>query len=97
MLESNATGEFMRTTIITTCLILSSLIVLDGFNAGHALMMLLLAGVVPGTNIVLSGSTMLEIYMVLIGFTLARVTLNLARLIGRATQSSKGTMLSAHS
>ena len=71
--------------------------VLDSFNAGHATMMLLLAGIIPGTDVALSGSTMLEIYMVLFGFVLARVTLNLARIVGRVIQSSKGTMLSAHS
>ena len=70
----------MRKTIITLCLIFSGIIILDSLNAGHALAMFLLAGIIPGTNAAISATTMLEIFTLLIGFTLSRVTLNLIRL-----------------
>jgi len=63
----------MRKAIITTCLVLSGLMILDSMNAGHALVMLFLAGVIPGTNIAVSGQTMLSVFALLIGFVLARL------------------------
>jgi hypothetical protein len=59
---------------------LSAILILDSLNAVHALMMFVLAGVIPGTNIALSADRTLEIFTLLIGFTLSRVTLNLIRL-----------------
>jgi len=59
---------------------LSFILILDSVNAGHALVMFLLAGVIPGTNITISGSSMLEGFTLLIGFTLSRITISLFRL-----------------
>jgi len=49
----------MKQLLTTTFTILSVIIILDSMNFGHALMMFLLAGVIPGTTIVLSGEQML--------------------------------------
>lgn len=58
-------------TIIFTSL--SVLIVLDSMNFSHTIMMFLLAGVIPGTNITIDGAQMLELIALIAGFTLARV------------------------
>lgn len=63
-------------TIILTAL--SILMILDSMQAGQALMMFLLAGVIPGTNIVISGSTALSVFTGLLGFTAARLYIKLA-------------------
>lgn len=68
-------GTTARNTIITLCTGVSLLIILDSLNAGHALAMFLLAGVIPGTNITISGARMFEFFMLIGGFTLARITL----------------------
>ncbi len=68
-----------RSTIITICLGISALIILDSLNAGQALVMFLFAGVIPGTNVAISGAQMLEFFVLLIGFTLSRITLNAIR------------------
>ncbi len=64
----------MRKSIIITCLILSGLIILDSLNVGHLLVMFLLAGVIPGTNIALSASTTLELFTLLIGLVIGRLS-----------------------
>ena len=69
----------MRKFIILTCLSLSALIFLDSVNAGHALVMFYLAGVIPGTNFSMSASRMLETFSLLIGFTVSRIVINIAR------------------
>lgn len=82
VLQSNEIGELqMRKTVIIICTVLSLGIILESLNAGHALVMFLLAGVIPGTDIALSANRMLELFTFLIGFTLSRVTFNLIRLI----------------
>lgn len=43
-------------------------------NAGHAFMMFLLAGVIPGTSTALSAEVMMEGFALLIGFVMARVS-----------------------
>lgn len=63
----------MRKTIIFTSLVLSGIMILDSFNAGHALMMFLLAGVIPGTNLAISAQNMIEFFALLTGFVLARI------------------------
>lgn len=70
----------MKKALTILFLSLSVILILDSLNAVHALMMFLLAGVIPGTNIAISGDRMLEIFTLLIGFTLSRVTINLIRL-----------------
>jgi hypothetical protein len=81
MIKSNKLGELqMRKAIIITSTIVSIMLILDSLNAGHAFVMFLLAGVIPGTNIAISASRMLEVFTLLIGFTLSRITLSLIRL-----------------
>lgn len=63
----------MRKTIILASLILSGLMILDSLNVGEALIMFLLAGQIPGTNLSLSGGAMLELFALAGGFTLARI------------------------
>lgn len=63
-----------KKSIIITCLVLSGIMIIDGFNIGHALTMLLIAGIIPGTNIAIEASSMLNIYLVVVGFLAARGT-----------------------
>lgn len=86
----------MKKVITIIFVILSIVIILDSMNAVHALAMFFLAGIIPGTNIALSATSMLEAFTLLIGFTLSRVVLGIIRVAGKA-QPSKGTMLSAQS
>lgn len=72
----------MKKTIIILCISLSALMILDSMNAGHALVMFVLAGVIPGTNVAIDASNMLILFTLLIGFTLSRITLHLIRLSG---------------
>lgn len=80
---------------------LSAILILDTMNAGHALAMFLLAGIIPGTDIEIDAGRMFEFIVLLTGFTLSRITTNLVRAYGARQQGeghpSKGTMLSAHS
>jgi hypothetical protein len=63
----------MKQLLTTTFTILSVIIILDSMNFGHALMMFLLAGVIPGTTIVLSGEQMLQLFTTIFGFICARL------------------------
>ncbi len=63
----------MRKAIIITCLVLSGLMILDSMNVGPAFVLLIFAGVIPGTNIVLSAQTMMGLFALLTGFVLARI------------------------
>lgn len=69
----------MKKTLTTIFISLSFVMILDSINAGHALVMFFLAGVIPGTNIAIDAGRMLEIFTLLIGFTLSRITLYLLR------------------
>jgi len=69
----------MKKTITIILIILSLLFILDSFNFSHAMMMFLLAGVVPGTNVIIDGAQMLELFALITGFTVARITANLFR------------------
>ncbi|MFZ3010111.1 MAG: hypothetical protein WA030_03800 [Candidatus Microsaccharimonas sp.] len=71
----------MRKTIIITSLILSGLLILDSMSAGHFLMMFLLAGIIPGTNIAISAQNMMEGFALVGGFVIARIMSNLLRII----------------
>ena len=78
----------MRKAIIITCLILSGLIILDSFNTGQVLIMFLLAGVIPGTNIALSATTMMEIFALTTGLVIGRLCANIFRqIMSRTTQT----------
>jgi len=63
----------MKKSITTICLILSAVIILDSFNAWHALAMFYLAGEIPGTHTSISAGTMMSVFALLIGFVLARL------------------------
>lgn len=70
----------MKKALTILFISLSFILILDSVNAGHALVMFFLAGVIPGTNIAISATNMLEAFTLLIGFTLSRVTISLIRL-----------------
>ena len=59
----------MRKFIITTCLILSGVLILDSFNFVHSLVMFVLVGVIPGTNTAISADQMLVLVAILLGFS----------------------------
>jgi len=63
----------MKKTIAIIITIFSLLLILDSFNFGHALMMFYLAGVIPGTNVILDGAQMLELFAIIAGFIVARI------------------------
>ncbi len=64
----------MKHTLTVIFLILSILLILDSFNAGHAIMLFVLAGIIPGTDIVLSADRSLELIAVVIGVTIGRIS-----------------------
>lgn len=70
----------MKKTLTILCISLSALMILDSMNAGHALVMFFLAGVIPGTNVAIDAARMLELFTLLIGFTLSRITMSLMRI-----------------
>lgn len=62
------------TILLTLC---SAAMILDMFDASHALALFLLAGIIPGTNIALDAGTMLVVFSGFAGFTLSRVFISL--------------------
>lgn len=85
----------MKKALTLLFTLLSVLIILDSLNAGHAVTMFLLAGVIPGTNLVLDASRTLELFLLLSGFTLSRIILNAARvIIARRAQTTTPTLAS---
>ena len=70
----------MQKTIAIILTILSFILILDSMNAGHALTMFLLAGIIPGTNVAINANQMLEVFSLLLGFALARITIRLTQL-----------------
>ena len=64
----------MKKAITLICIILSAIIILESFNAWHAVAMFYLAGVIPGTRTALNAETMLSLFALLIGFVLARIS-----------------------
>lgn len=70
----NLLRQTMKKTITIILTILSLLLILDSVNFSHALMMFLLAGVIPGTNIAIDGAQMLEFVALVAGFIVARLT-----------------------
>jgi hypothetical protein len=63
----------MKKSIAIILTILSGILILDSFQAAQAVMMLVLAGEVPGTSIILSATTMLETCLLITGFVCARL------------------------
>lgn len=82
----------MKKSITILLVILSGIMILDSLNAGQALFMFLLAGVIPGTDISLSSSTTLALFGGLAGFVLARVAMHLIA-ISTAKRSAVSSQL----
>ena len=78
----------MKKTIAIIFTILSFIFILDSLNFGHALMMFLLAGVIPGTNVAIDGARMLEFFALIAGFTVARLTTHVIRSIKPRTTAA---------
>lgn len=74
----------MKKSITLICITLSLLLILDSMDAFHALAMFMLAGIIPGTHVVLSASFMLELFALLFGFVVARVSIAALRAFGEA-------------
>ena len=64
----------MKKIITIICLLLSTVIIFDSFDAWHAVAMLYFAGEIPGTHTSISPGIMLSVFALLIGFTLARIS-----------------------
>lgn len=86
----------MKKALIITLIALSSIMILDTANAGHALFMFFLAGVIPGTNIIISAERMLQLFTLLIGFTLSRITLTALRHLATHQAQPRRRALKAH-
>jgi len=70
----------MRRFIIIVSLSLSLLLILESMDAGHALIMFIIAGQIPGTNLYIDASSMLALFAAVVGFISGRVTILLATL-----------------
>lgn len=68
----------MKKTLSIIFLLLSTIVILDSCNAGHALMIFLLAGIIPGTNIVMSAEDVLALTLLIFGLLCGRVSWSLA-------------------
>ena len=69
----------MKKNLTIIFIVLSALLILDSMNAFHALTMFMLAGIIPGTNIVINADRMLEFFTFFLGFVLARVSVRLGQ------------------
>lgn len=65
----------MKKSIVFICLIGSLMIFLDTINFGHVLMLLLFAGVIPGTSTVISPIDMMAATATAITVIVLRITL----------------------
>jgi len=64
----------MKKVITIICIALSAILILDSMNMWHALVMFYVAGEIPGTRQSLSAGTMMQLFALLIGFVIARVS-----------------------
>lgn len=64
----------MKKVVIITSLLLSSLLILDSMNVGSALVMFVIAGQVPGTNVSIDAGAMLFFFMLVGGIISGRLT-----------------------
>jgi len=71
----------VKKTVTIIFIILSAVLILDSMDFAHALAMFLLAGIIPGTNIVISATVMLEFFALVIGFVIARVCMYVVRTV----------------
>jgi hypothetical protein len=65
----------MKKTLTFIFLTLSMIMILDSINFGHSLMMFLLAGIIPGTTVILSADQMLVFFAAVTGFVCGRITM----------------------
>lgn len=71
----------MKKAIAIIFTVFSVLLILESMNAYHALAIFMLAGIIPGTKTALSATFMLELFAVLLGFALARVSSSVVRTV----------------
>jgi hypothetical protein len=64
----------MQKAVIIACLVGSAVLVLDSVNIGHWAVLLLLAGIVPGTNIAIAPIDMLAAIATAITIVVLRIT-----------------------
>jgi len=76
----------MKKTIATFCIAASLVVILQAFNFWSLLFLFALVGAIPGTNISLSASTMLQITSLLFGFIFARMAINMRERISLSRQ-----------
>jgi len=69
------TKPYMKKLLTAICIIASTLLILDSFQAGPALVMFLMLGIIPGTSTSLEPGAMLQIIALIAGFTLSRIAL----------------------
>ncbi len=71
----------MKKTLTIIFITMSALLILDSMDFSHAVAMFLLAGVVPGTSMVLNADRMLELFALLLGFVVARIGVRVTKAI----------------
>lgn len=86
----------MKKTFAIIFTVLSLILILDSMNAGYAITMFLLAGVIPGTNIAISAVQMLELFALLIGFVLARISAGLFQTYLAYRNTAKRDVITSH-
>jgi hypothetical protein len=62
----------MKKTLTIILVIASALLILDSVNFAHAVMLFLLAGVIPGTNILITPAETMMLCALIGGFVLSR-------------------------
>lgn len=76
----------MKKTITITSLILSAMLILDSMNAGSALVLFIIAGQIPGTQLSIDAGSMLFVLMLLSGIVAGRLT---SKLFATMAQTSR--------
>lgn len=79
----------MKKTLTILFVILSGLLILDSLDFGHALILFLFLGIVPGTDIVLSAQQTLTLFSVLIGFVIGRIGASIILALSRQHASHR--------
>jgi len=82
----------MKTTLTNLFLLLSAVVILDTFNAGHALMLFILAGIVPGTSIALSADSALAVILGIFGLLFGRLSWALILSVNSLLFSRRNTL-----
>jgi hypothetical protein len=81
----------MKKTFAIMFTVLSLALITDSFDFGHALMMFYLAGIVPGTNISIDASSMLEFFALIAGFIVARLMMAFFRTVSPRSSTTLST------